>query len=132
MSAEAMAAEEQRRIDAARYAEKQWAAEEDRIAEKRKKAEEAKKANVYNSAFATYTKSDDIALLTKAISHLQVIADSENACQLMQLIQNKITAITLEKQRTDYRNRKVCQFCGGKFKGLFTKKCSICGKTKDY
>ena len=43
MSAEAMAAEEQRRIDAARYAEKQWAAEEDRIAEKRKKQRKQRK-----------------------------------------------------------------------------------------
>ena len=97
-----------------------------------KKAEEAKKANIYNTAFATYTKSDDILLLTKAISDLEALTDSENARQLTQLIQQKIATITAEKQRAAYRSQKVCQHCGGKFKGLFSKKCSVCGKIKDY
>lgn len=26
----------------------------------------------------------------------------------------------------------VCQYCGGTFKGLFSPKCSVCGKSKDY
>ena len=132
LSAEAIAAEERRKAEAARDAEKQWTAEEDRIAEKRRKAEEAKKANIYNTAFATYTKSDDILLLTKAISDLEALTDSENARQLTQLIQQKIATITAEKQRAAYRSQKVCQHCGGKFKGLFSKKCSVCGKIKDY
>ena len=132
MSAEAIAAEERRKAEAARDAEKQWTAEEDRIADKRRKAEEAKKANIYNTAFATYTKSDDILLLTKAISDLEELTDSENARQLAQLIQQKIAAITAEKQSATYRSQKVCQHCGGKFKGLFSKKCSVCGKVKDY
>lgn len=25
-----------------------------------------------------------------------------------------------------------CKMCGGEFKGLFIKKCSVCGKPKDY
>ena len=132
LSAEAIAAEERRKAEAARDAEKQWTAEEDRIAEKRRKAEEAKRANIYNTAFATYTKSDDILLLTKAISDLEALTDSENARQLTQLIQQKIATITAEKQRATYRSQKVCQHCGGKFKGLFSKKCSVCGKIKDY
>lgn len=34
---------------------------------------------------------------------------------------------------TDERMKKgLCQYCGGEFKGLFTKKCSVCGKKKDY
>lgn len=35
----------------------------------------------------------------------------------------------LKKERM---SKKVCQHCGGKFSGLFKKKCSICGKEKDY
>ena len=30
------------------------------------------------------------------------------------------------------REKGFCQYCGGEFKGLLIKKCSICGKRKDY
>lgn len=30
------------------------------------------------------------------------------------------------------RSTGLCQYCGNKFKGLFSKKCSGCGKAKDY
>ena len=45
--------------------------------------------------------------------------------------------IAEEKQRiaekkATYRSKGLCQHCGGTFKGLFTKKCSNCGKEKDY
>ena len=42
-------------------------------------------------------------------------------------IHNKI----LEKKQA-WRNAGVCQHCGGELKGLFTKTCVNCGKTKDY
>ncbi len=32
----------------------------------------------------------------------------------------------------DRINNKCCRYCGGSFKGLFTKVCSKCGKPKDY
>lgn len=52
----------------------------------------------------------------------------------------------LEKQRIEEENKAqkhkelinsrkaqgLCQHCGGTFRGLFTKKCSSCGKEKDY
>ena len=38
----------------------------------------------------------------------------------------------LEERRAQYRARGVCQHCGGAFKGLLTKKCVSCGRTKDY
>ena len=40
----------------------------------------------------------------------------------------------LEQERicAERRAKKLCQHCGGKFKGLFTKKCSNCGMKKDY
>ena len=36
------------------------------------------------------------------------------------------------KKQKQYRNAGVCQYCGGSFKGLFTKTCAKCGKKKDY
>ena len=38
----------------------------------------------------------------------------------------------LEKLKAERRAQKVCHHCGGKFKGLFVKKCSSCGRKKDY
>ena len=31
-----------------------------------------------------------------------------------------------------YKSNGVCAYCGGRFSGLFKKKCSLCGKEKDY
>lgn len=38
----------------------------------------------------------------------------------------------INKQQEQYRNAGVCQYCGGSFKGLFSKTCTKCGKKKDY
>ena len=37
-----------------------------------------------------------------------------------------------EHQKAEYRSAGVCQHCGGKFKGFFTKTCTGCGRRKDY
>ena len=34
--------------------------------------------------------------------------------------------------RARRREQGVCQFCGGRFKGMFTRKCVSCGREKDY
>lgn len=31
-----------------------------------------------------------------------------------------------------YKSKGVCAYCGGRFSGLFKKKCSLCGKEKNY
>ena len=36
------------------------------------------------------------------------------------------------EQRLKYRMMGVCQYCGGTFKGVLSKKCSACGRPKDY
>ena len=41
-------------------------------------------------------------------------------------------AANKEKQRQTWRAQGVCQYCGGTFTGLIGKKCSKCGKKKDY
>ena len=37
-----------------------------------------------------------------------------------------------EERRRNWRNGGKCQHCGGDLKGLFSKKCVKCGKSKDY
>lgn len=37
-----------------------------------------------------------------------------------------------EQNQMKYRQMNRCQHCGGTFTGLFNKKCSVCGKPKDY
>ena len=37
-----------------------------------------------------------------------------------------------EEQRPKWRSDGLCQHCGGQLKGLFGKKCTVCGKPKDY
>ena len=36
------------------------------------------------------------------------------------------------RRMTEFRLDGVCQHCGGRFVGLFSKRCSVCGKPKDY
>lgn len=38
----------------------------------------------------------------------------------------------MQEQQRKYKMNNLCQYCGGPFKGLFTKKCAKCGKLKDY
>ena len=38
----------------------------------------------------------------------------------------------LSDEEKDRMERKKCQYCGGDFKGLFHKKCVLCGKPKNY
>ena len=38
----------------------------------------------------------------------------------------------LARRKDYYRTQELCQHCGGKFKGLFKKVCSNCGRSKDY
>ena len=38
----------------------------------------------------------------------------------------------LEDRMKDRMKNKVCRYCGGTFKGVFSKSCTKCGKPKDY
>lgn len=40
--------------------------------------------------------------------------------------------VHVNNKRDLFRKSKLCQYCGGSFKGVFTKVCSKCGKPKDY
>ena len=38
----------------------------------------------------------------------------------------------LQAKMQERQNAGLCRHCGGEFKGLFSKKCTACGKLKDY
>lgn len=40
--------------------------------------------------------------------------------------------VAQERKIAEYRQRRVCQYCGGKFSGWIVKTCQECGKRKDY
>lgn len=46
--------------------------------------------------------------------------------------QDKAEATEEWNKKANYRTQNVCQYCGGKFKGLFSKVCTSCGQKKDY
>jgi hypothetical protein len=93
------------------------------------KSEEERKSLLYNECLEIYNNSCDIKELIKAIVKLEPIIDWKSSKQLIRLIQEKID---IEMQKYEYRIQRVCQHCGGEFKGAFTKTCSVCGKVKDY
>ena len=37
-----------------------------------------------------------------------------------------------EEKKLRWKNDNLCQHCGNKFKGIFRRKCSVCGVRKDY
>ena len=47
-------------------------------------------------------------------------------------VQNKARIEEAIAKKKKYKECGVCQYCGGNFKGILTKKCSVCGKPKDY
>ncbi len=65
---------------------------------------------VYQQAIQRINKHDYV----EAIKDLSTIEEWKDSINLMR------------------KCKGICQHCGGKFKGLFGKKCSVCGKAKDY
>lgn len=59
---------------------------------------------------------------------------AEKVRKLEELQQAELTKAKqeAEKQKMHYRQMNVCQYCGGSFIGLFSKKCKVCGRPKDY
>lgn len=45
---------------------------------------------------------------------------------------NVVNFVKFVERREKLQRDCVCQYCGGEFKGLILKKCSHCGKRKDY
>lgn len=63
--------------------------------------------------------------------------DRQQKIEIIRANHSKIAEHQKEEERKEMekrtrRSQGVCQYCGGAFKGLFSKKCSVCGRPKDY
>lgn len=60
---------------------------------------------------------------------IDLLTAEERRQKVLKAAEEKRQEEILKKKR---RDKGVCQHCGGEFKGWIIKKCSICGKRKDY
>lgn len=61
-----------------------------------------------------------------AVKQWQLFRNADN------LEQERTQSIPVRMLRRERREKHLCQHCGGAFKGVFQKKCTACGKFKDY
>lgn len=75
----------------------------------------------------------DIMPISGALSFKE---DTEFKKEIIQKTKQKREENKRAQEEARYREwrrmKGLCQYCGGTFKGLFSKKCSSCGKPKDY
>ena len=111
----------------------EYRADLERKEEEARQAELVKKEKLYSLAMSKI-ESNDILQLTEAVVLFETLIDYKNAIEMIARIRAKISQITTQEQaqKETYRKQNLCQYCGGKFKGLFNKQCRNCGKKKDY
>jgi hypothetical protein len=111
----------------------EYRADLERKEEESHKAELLKKEKLYSLAMSKID-SNDILQLTEAVVLFETLIDYKNAIEMIACLRVKISQITAQEQsqKEAYRRQNLCQYCGGKFKGLFNKQCRNCGKKKDY
>lgn len=111
----------------------EYRADLERKEEEARQAELVKKEKLYSLAMSKI-ESNDILQLTEAVVLFETLIDYKNAIEMIARIRAKISQLTTQEQaqKETYRKQNLCQYCGGKFKGLFNKQCRNCGKKKDY
>ena len=96
-------------------------------------------------------KQDTISSLVKAKDLLEDISNWKDAEKQLEFCNVRIEELRLKeieekreqekkiaeikekiRKQAELREKGLCQHCGGKFKGVFTKKCANCGLPKDY
>ncbi|MBD5103287.1 MAG: toll/interleukin-1 receptor domain-containing protein [Ruminococcaceae bacterium] len=111
------------------------------------KAEECRKDAAYSSGKISMNV-DKIVYYEQAIKIFESISGWKDANELIEICKMKIKeieAIKKDKEKQAEINNRMknlttmfrkeqglCQYCGGNFTGVFSKKCSVCGKEKDY
>lgn len=91
-------------------------------------------SSIYWEALQLFT-SEDPDELAYAVSLLENIAEWKDSKSKITAFKKRIASVKNDQenqQRTIYRTNKRCQYCGGKFKGIFSKTCANCGRKKDY
>ena len=82
---------------------------------------------IFNLIFEFEAMGDYLDCAELASRYRQEIDQIENDKK-----QRREQAQELEHQKYVRRKKGVCQHCGGAFKGLVSRKCSVCGMLKDY
>ena len=104
-------------------------------------AEIERKNKIYDDAVKRLSKANSIEQVAGTINVLRSIPGWRNVDELLEQCEQKLEEIRARKtqgntgyaeQKAIYRAKGLCQHCGGEFKGFLTKKCSKCGKSKDY
>ena len=105
----------------------------DRNSEDLKKKENERNEKLYLLA-EQKIQSGDVLQIKEAIVLLEMIPAYKDSTTLIVSAKLKIESISdkIEIQRKEFQAKKRCQYCGGRFKGLFTRVCKECGKAKDY
>lgn len=91
----------------------------------------------YNTIYMEALKhisSNKVSVLKHSISLLESIKNVKDVSSKIEAFKSRIFLIEIEQeeQKEMYRSQKLCQYCGGKFKGHIKKVCSKCGKEKNY
>lgn len=118
--------------------------EEMRRQEIARQQEEQRCEGVYREQRSRLMESNHVQTLLNAAEDLEFLGDYKDARELARQCKEKAARITAEHkereeaearkkvQQAQWRNAGLCQYCGGTLKGFFSKKCTNCGKAKDY
>ena len=105
---------------------------------------EQQRERAYQDLRYNVTSSDYLPYLQVALTELENMGEYKDCVELARQCREKVARIIAEKkereqmeahkkvQQKQWRAAGLCQHCGGQLKGLFVKKCAVCGKNKDY
>lgn len=89
---------------------------------------DGKLISTVNQLKGDYAYDEQFTRLFKVIG-CELFTDYDN---LAKERAEKFTQLTKKREVYEREVMGVCRYCGGKFKGLFSKVCTSCGKKKDY
>ena len=92
-------------------------------------------SKAYDFVVDTIKHKVDISSYEKAIQILNktlIPIDWKDSEDLYTKCQENLEELKRMKLRESRRANGLCPYCGGDFKGLFTKTCARCGRKKDY
>ena len=97
---------------------------------------EMKKAgNSRETLEQTYQHGKEMMLNAHNAAEWHAIADlfgSLGGYKDSRTLKEKCISKAVDEEKSEYRRKGVCQYCGQSFRGIFNKMCRACGQKKDY
>ena len=84
-----------------------------------------------NARFYYRENSDDSDIVSKEQLE-DYLVDVFGDCPYVRDIEERKKARQEDEKREKWKKQGRCQYCGGEIRGMFSLKCSVCGKPKDY